>query len=207
MNLYDLLKVPKDAAEKVIKGAYRKAAQESHPDKNDGNDERFHEVKLAYDVLSDPDRRERYDATGTTDEPKKNEVQDRLIALFNSIIESESFTGNIIDGCKNNLQQAIQMLNAQKEKLEGKCGTLEKQLGRVSAEGFNFYDQIISAKIADLKTNIEKINHELDVLKQVTELLDHYVDESPAIITGGLQQGHFQQINPFAQQQSPFNRY
>ena len=61
---YTTLGVPRSASEKDIKSAYRKLAKELHPDKNKDNPkatERFSEVTNAYDLLSDKDKRAKFD--------------------------------------------------------------------------------------------------------------------------------------------------
>jgi molecular chaperone DnaJ len=68
-SLYEALGVSKNASQDEIKKAYRKLVREVHPDKNPGNAEaeaRFKEVQSAYDVLSDTDKRKRYDQLGST---------------------------------------------------------------------------------------------------------------------------------------------
>jgi len=60
-NPYDILGVNKDASDKEIKKAYRKLAIKYHPDKSEGNEERFKEVASAYDILSNPKKKAAYD--------------------------------------------------------------------------------------------------------------------------------------------------
>jgi molecular chaperone DnaJ len=62
---YTVLGVARDAGPDEIKRAYRRLARQHHPDVNaDADDERFKEVTAAYEVLSDPERRRRYDLGG-----------------------------------------------------------------------------------------------------------------------------------------------
>ena len=60
-NYYDILGVSKDASEDEIKKAYRKLALKTHPDKNGGDDTEFKKINLAYETLSNPDKRSAYD--------------------------------------------------------------------------------------------------------------------------------------------------
>lgn len=63
---YDRLGITPEADQSKIKQAYQQAAKEKHPDQNDSPDARqqFIQIKEAYDVLSDPDERARYDELG-----------------------------------------------------------------------------------------------------------------------------------------------
>jgi DnaJ-class molecular chaperone len=67
-DYYAILGVPKDAAEKDIKSAYRKLARKWHPDANPKNtkeaEEKFKEISEAYEVLGDPEKRKKYDVLG-----------------------------------------------------------------------------------------------------------------------------------------------
>lgn len=67
-DYYAILGVPKNAAEKDIKSAYRKLARKWHPDANPKNpkeaEERFKEISEAYEVLGDPEKRKKYDVLG-----------------------------------------------------------------------------------------------------------------------------------------------
>jgi curved DNA-binding protein len=66
-DYYKILGVDRKASEEDIKRAYRKLALQYHPDRNPGDkkaEEKFKEINEAYQVLSDPDKRARYDQLG-----------------------------------------------------------------------------------------------------------------------------------------------
>src|SRR5688572_17517036 len=66
-DFYEILGVNKSATPEQIKKAYRKKAIEYHPDKNPGDkeaEENFKTAAEAYEVLSDPDKKARYDQYG-----------------------------------------------------------------------------------------------------------------------------------------------
>jgi DnaJ-class molecular chaperone len=65
-DLYEILGVSRDASQEDIKKAYRRLAREHHPDVSQSHDaeERFKEIAAAYEILSDPQKRQQYDAYG-----------------------------------------------------------------------------------------------------------------------------------------------
>src|SRR6266545_232033 len=65
-DFYDLLGVPRNASEEQIRSAYRKLARAYHPDVSQAPDaaEKFRQITEAYEILSDPEKRQRYDMFG-----------------------------------------------------------------------------------------------------------------------------------------------
>ena len=60
MDYYSILGVPKDASDKDLKSAYKKASMQHHPDRG-GNEETFKQINEAYSTLKDPQKRGMYD--------------------------------------------------------------------------------------------------------------------------------------------------
>jgi len=67
-DYYETLKVPRNASQDEIRKSYRKLARQYHPDVNPGDkeaEEKFKDIQEAYAVLSDPEKRKRYDQLGS----------------------------------------------------------------------------------------------------------------------------------------------
>lgn len=82
---YEVLGVARDASGDEIKSAYRRLARTFHPDVNPndpGAEEKFKEIGEAYGVLSDPQRRARFDQFGTTEEDSGVQFQGGVGDLF-----------------------------------------------------------------------------------------------------------------------------
>ena len=104
-KLYDILNVSKDATDSEIKKSYRKLALKYHPDRNQDNKEeceaKFKEISAAYDVLSDKQKKEKYDKFGM-DAVNSGGPDINPFDLFSNIFngESNNFNGgsNIFEG-------------------------------------------------------------------------------------------------------------
>ena len=113
-DYYEVLGIGKNATDAEIKSAYRKLAKKYHPDLNPGNkeaEEKFKEVNEANDVLSDPQKRQRYDQFGfagvdpnyaAANAPRKgHDIQASVILTFEEAAHgcSKKITINRQDTC------------------------------------------------------------------------------------------------------------
>src|ERR1700716_1257291 len=87
-DYYAVLGVTRESSEDEIRSAYRKLARQYHPDVNQAEEAsvRFREVTEAYEVLADPQRRQRYDMFGSTDGAVGFGIDD----LFNTFFGGET---------------------------------------------------------------------------------------------------------------------
>jgi molecular chaperone DnaJ len=87
-DYYAVLGVTREATEDEVRSAYRKLARQYHPDVNaaDESTARFKEITEAYEVLADPQRRQRYDMFGSTDGAVGFGIDD----LFNTFFGGET---------------------------------------------------------------------------------------------------------------------
>ncbi len=92
-DYYEVLGVPSDADQDTIRRAYRKLARKYHPDLNSDTDaeDRFKELGEAYEVLSDPDKRGRYDRLGANWRVQEQKTPD---ANFEEFFAHEGFGGD-----------------------------------------------------------------------------------------------------------------
>jgi len=101
MDLYGILGLQKDASSEEIRTAYRSIANKCHPDKPNGSEETFKQVKHAYEVLIDPDHRAYYDRTGTSslNEASKRDAKanEFLVSMLYTILDNPNINPDIID--------------------------------------------------------------------------------------------------------------
>lgn len=105
-DYYEILGLQRNASVDDIKKTYRKLAMQFHPDRNPGNkesEEKFKEATEAYEVLSDPDKRARYDRfghegvrQGTDFHDWTNTNSNDIFTVFNDIFAG-GFGGSIFD--------------------------------------------------------------------------------------------------------------
>ena len=137
MTLYEILGVKTKADKKVIKNAYRDKARKFHPDKG-GNKQVFALIAKAYDILSDSDKRNRYDKTGIESgvDIATQKAYGLLQSIFTDILEKigceEMLSFNVIRQMEKRLDTAFSKIVAEKKTDIKKRKTLEKIIKRIN---------------------------------------------------------------------------
>lgn len=86
-DFYAILEIKKNATPAEIKKSYRRLTLQYHPDKNPGDEEalaKFHDIADAYEVLSDPEMRRKYDRGGESAlaEPERQDPFGGIFDMF-----------------------------------------------------------------------------------------------------------------------------
>jgi DnaJ-class molecular chaperone len=177
-TFYDELELPKNCTSDEIKQKYRILAQLHHPDKG-GDEEKFKKIKLAYEVLSDPIKREHYDSTG--DHYDDSNLDTEVLARLSNMISQYSQQINpefddLILKMKLDLNHAQEQTNiaiVSCNALIEKLNIVAKKI-KLKQKGENLLKSFVEKKIKLHHT--ELINHKrvLIVFARMLKILEEY---------------------------------
>ena len=183
MDLYAALDLPRDAPQEDIHPAYRRAAKRAHPDAG-GTPEEFQAVTQAMSVLSDPERRKRYDETGdpgadTVDNAFANAMQFVSAAL-------DAVLNELVQTGRDPLQEAY-LLTRVLKRLNNDVGSCEAALTKIRtalgrAEEFrkrfstkdgspSCIQALIGTRISGLKAEIESAEKRIASLTMAADIV------------------------------------
>ena len=180
VSLYNDLGVPKSATLEEIRMAYRKKAQKAHPDKG-GSESEFRQLQQAYDILSDPERKARYDQTGETHQGPTLESQalSYVAALLPKILDSvlDASRLPLIDKLKEAANADIARMKADKQQGERIVAKRREALKRLSP---GILSAMIETEIGIIEAKIKSIDNQITVLNLAIKIIsDHsYQSES-----------------------------
>ena len=185
-DLYRVLSVDEFATQVQIKAAYRKKAQQWHPDRPGGDVDEFQRIQEAYEVLGKPERRAQYDENGQhSDRVMENELKVRALinTFFDNIINRDVITGdNIVD-------LAIELFEMEREEQViaitqhgNHIRRLDRLRGRIVRrdDGINFYDIRLARKVKELKAAIAHAEGIIALYNDTIEEMKNY-DERTGI--------------------------
>jgi curved DNA-binding protein CbpA len=184
MKLYVLLGIELDATPEQIKTAYRKMAQVNHPDKG-GDVELFQAIQNAYEVLSDPERRAKYDETG--DDTRAPDVQSEALAAIGEmlikLIDTCDFeTENLIGSMRNAVSGKRMQAESKKLHIENMIERRKKAMDRITMteDGPNVMHQIVQSAIDNATQQLKVVDHFIGVTNRIDDILDDYLYSTDA---------------------------
>lgn len=179
-DLYSTLGVPRSADKAAIRRAYRKKAKSAHPDTG-GSVEKFGALQRAHDILTDPDRRAKYDSNG--DESDAPVDQSMAKAMQNIAAAFDEVLANVENGGRkpteaNLVGMLTDLLKSKKSPIVKSISVIaeairlnEMMLGRFSVKsGNNVMEPLIRARVDQLKMakeSNEKIVASIDLSIEV----------------------------------------
>lgn len=181
MSLYDDLGVSNDASFDEIRSAYRKRAMGCHPDLG-GDREEFERIQNAHDVLSDAERRARYDQTGETaagPDNRLSEISGTLVAAFDHVLVQTGAkfrehdlivqTCNVLRGQRRGIVASLTKAEAEKTKL----GELIERL-RFEGSGPDILTATLRQRIRNHDSAIRSFEHQVEVVDEAISYLQSY---------------------------------
>jgi curved DNA-binding protein CbpA len=177
-SLYDELELPKNCSFDEIKQKYRVLAQLHHPDKG-GDAEKFKRIRLAYEVLSDPTKREHYDSTGDhyDDSNLNTEVFGRLSIM---LIQFVPHINPEFDDLILKMKIEIRALQDQTNNSINECNksidklTIISKRIKLKKEGENLLKTFAEKKIKQHQTELVNFKRGLIVFARMLEVLEDY---------------------------------
>jgi curved DNA-binding protein CbpA len=189
-DLYQILGVGRAAAQVEIQKAYRRKAKNSHPDAG-GSVEAFGQLSDAYTVLSDPERRARYDRTGEIDQPQLSNLDASAIEIIAQKLgliihaEQDVTSMDVAELIEHTVRDDIGQRKSSIAGLKRAIERLTRLRDRVKRKA-NGEDNML-AKVLDwheivTRNNIQKNEESVRVMERALEMLRDYsfAEERPA---------------------------
>jgi curved DNA-binding protein CbpA len=181
VNLYETLGVAPEATKDEIKKAYRSKAQQHHPDKG-GDKDVFQQVQLAYDVLSDPARREKYNKTGSTrpgharDDGIRAEAMQGLTKILAEIIQQTDVDHtDILERARTKVSGHLKEMDAEQAKLiKIKKRHLSAARRTKAKAGENVAQAMINSVLDVITKALKQVGTNMKILQKMQEILDSH---------------------------------
>lgn len=173
-DLYAVLGVARDATAAAIKAAWRKCAQEAHPDRAGGSAERMSAVNAAYRILGNKRRRAAYDATGKTG---RDETQDNAEHVLRNEFR-KALTSSKDEDLVSVVRHAVYGIleNAKNARLntEAQIATLRRRKSRLKEPTDGLFGVIIDDHIREAEAGLQTIDEARAAGELALKLLADY---------------------------------
>ena len=192
---YEALGVSKDAPPEEIKKAHRKKARKHHPD-NGGDPEQFLMVQYAYEVLSDEERRRRYDNGEPEPQNVIQEAFSYVANMFKALIDNAD--ESLI--CINIVDKMASLATADREKMkksvkgwQDKIAFLEQVKGRIKHKGNrpDIMTSVLDQQLRGLGNGISMAEKQIEMLAFALSLIREYSFEPEPPMTSNRARDNF----------------
>lgn len=194
-NPYDTLGIDPDASDEDIKKAYRAKARESHPDAG-GDEKEFQELSIAYDVLSDPLKRRKYDKEKKLPESPNLEkmAADIVLAMFNDSLTKYGIEADLVTKTKLKIKERLAHIPMSLKHIDKIKKKTENLISRIEHKDSEYPDIIglaLQNNLNDIKIEEMNIMDQQKALKIAKKMIDGYTckpGQGPSTLAGLLGQ-------------------
>ena len=184
-TLYELLGVDRKASTTDIRKTFRKLCKTAHPDQG-GDSKKFMELTEAYEILIDPQRRARYDATGSTRPspvtPKRiGEIIEQSIRQAVDAMDASGNTDdptlvNVRDKILKGMEAARRNVRDSKYKLQRKLERAQRMLERFkpNKDADDFVGDALRKRLAQLKDELQEQEDAIELSLAVEDVFKTY---------------------------------
>lgn len=180
MNHYDTLGVKPNADKNTVRKAYRAKAKKLHPDVPGGDPAAFRRLQLAYDIISDDQRRAQYDEFGNasdenTPESEANRVfADALVAM---IERNDARCTNVVTKLRDDINKTREICQREVSKHNSRIANLQEAIKRIVTIVPSSNDPVIirlKANIQSAQSDIQNANFKIAVADAMLTILERY---------------------------------
>ncbi|MGA8170339.1 MAG: J domain-containing protein [Methylocystis sp.] len=195
-DLYAVLGVARDADLATIRRAFRKKVRNAHPD-GGGSAEAFEELKSAYDILSDPIRRRRYDETGDVGDPAADPRRAKIIEVLSFGLDQALVRLGKVPQVRRNadlIRLMTEVLSEGRVELFVQKGQFE--MARDNArwledrflvmEGENLMQPVIASRISSCEKQIAFLTERVALIDEALVFLQKARFDSPLELTSDM---------------------
>lgn len=180
-ELYDDLGVAPDASPEALKRAHRKAVKRTHPDNSETGDRvAFDKVQRAWIILSDPDKRARYDRGEPVDEQRPGGGNDPVVALLvqyfmHAIADCDPVHDDLVAKTRELIEVGAEMGARQRADLQARLEKLQAITERLTAAGEQtILLQVSQAQVGEVNRAIAATEEKIAAHKAAAELCDAF---------------------------------